>query len=180
MYLFGAQVELGNYPSSYIPTVAAVTRSADSLYYTMNDGNMNTARGSLECNVLCPNIDNALGPYYFMLSDNTANNRIWCAVAAAGDDNPVFRIATGGVAQAAVIGTTDIWNAGWNKLRGVWGPNDARLLVNSVQEGTQDTSVTVPTGITKLNVGSYLSAGFELNGLIGNIKIFSSGKVRHK
>jgi len=181
LYIFGAQIETGNYPSSYIPTTTtAVTRAADSLYYTMNDGNMNTARGSLECNVLCPNIDQAGSPTYWYLSDNSDNNRL--ALLAnnliGSDDFPSMVVTAATAAQAVIAGTSDIWNNGWNKLRGIWGPNDARLLVNSVQEGTQDTVVTVPTGITKLNVGSYRSAGYELNGMLSNLRIFGEKTIK--
>jgi hypothetical protein len=175
VYLFGAQIETGNYPSTYIPTTAAaVTRTADLLRYKMDDGNLGIGKGSLECNVLCPNIDWSAWAgtrgYHWQISDGTLTNRIYINTNASADEVATLQIAKT-TSQAVCTGTTDIWNNGWNKLRGIWGYNDARLLVNSVQEGTQDTSVTVPTGLTQLDVGAYLSAGYELNGLISKIKI---------
>jgi hypothetical protein len=101
------------------------------------------------------------------------NETHYIQVPVLVSNDSVRLIINNGTTQADIANaTTDIWNNGWNKLRGIWGPSDARLLVNSVQEGTQDTSIIIPIGITKLNVGSYLSAGYELNGLIWNIKLF--------
>jgi hypothetical protein len=167
------QIELGNVASSSIPTAAAaVTRTADSLRYVMDDGNLTAGKGSVTVDFMGPNIDQSGIPVYATISDGTVNNRIGYGACNAGDDTPFMFLVSGGAAQIAIQGTTDIWNGNKHTLRATWKTNQARQYVDGAVDGTEDTVCTVPTGLTQLDVGAYLSAGYESNGLLSNLRIY--------
>lgn len=171
--VFGIQVEKSNYPSTYIPTTTgAVTRTADSLRYKMDDGNLTAGKGSLVVDFMGANINQAGSPEYLQISDGTSNNQLALMAASSGDDVSSLVITNGGGAQASIVGATDIWNGNKHTIRATWKTNSAKQYVDGAIDGTEDTVCTIPTGLTQLDVGAYLSAGHEANGLISNLKIF--------
>ena len=75
LYIWGAQLEAGSFPTSYIPTVASqVTRSADSA--SMTGSNFSSwyraDEGTLYSEASCQRVNGSTGPLF--LSSGTANN----------------------------------------------------------------------------------------------------------
>ena len=63
-------------------------------------------------------------------------------------------------------------NGSFNKIAGSYITNDARVAFNNVL-GTPDTSVIVPTNLTRLNIGSSGTANSEFaNGCISAIRYY--------
>jgi hypothetical protein len=101
LYLWGAQLEAGAFPTSYIPTTtAAATRSADvasitgsafSSWYRQDEGTM-FARYSF------PQSPNTGGARVFVFINSAATNIIW--LRAQGGVNRVYDVTDASVSQA--------------------------------------------------------------------------------
>ena len=148
--VWGFQVETGAYPTTYIPTTtAAVTRNADVASKTGVSSWIGQTQGTIFAEINVAKLLGIQSRYILVISDNTANNRIYIAFSGASSNVLRARIFTGGVLQAS-IDTGTISSLGTYKLAFAYNNNDAVLYVNGVQIGT-DTSVTVPA-CSKLNV----------------------------
>lgn len=143
--LFGeAQVEIGPYPSSYIPTTTtAGTRNADVARWAL----ASQSTGSLSASVLCPNADvtaSTIG--LFSLSDGTADNTISLMINPTGDKVrlDITSAATPSVALDDT-GAVDVFDGAPHTVRATWSSTDgsATLYVDGVE--SSDSSATPPT-----------------------------------
>lgn len=113
VYLFGYQIEYGNYVSSYIPTYgSAVSRSADSCSVTGVSDVIDSIQGTIyfegySANTIVPNYS-----YFISLSDGTQNNRL--ELRQSGDEIQ-FLWRVGGTYQNNIQTTdapiTEKWKA---------------------------------------------------------------------
>jgi hypothetical protein len=163
VYAWGAQLEAGAFPTSYIPTTSAtVTRAADvasitgtnfSRWYNQTEG---TVFSDATVSYTVPG---SAFPLVVGLNDGTANNKIvngYLTSAGAG-----FEVSTGGVGQAGIYPSTASTN---RKLASCYRLNDFAASVNGGTVGT-DTSGTVPT-VDRLGIN--VVTGY--NALNGTIK----------
>jgi hypothetical protein len=166
--LWGAQLEAGAFPTSYIATVAsAVTRSADAA--SMTGANFsswfNNAEGTLYAEA-SPQTSNALGYALFEVNDATATNRIG-----------LFKLVTTGNASMAVR-TGDVTqvstnNGAWpssGKLAGAYAVNDFSSVLNGGAAAT-DTSGTLPL-VTQAIFGARGDGANRLTGTIRKIAYY--------
>jgi hypothetical protein len=149
-----AQLEVGTFSTSYIPTVASqVTRSADNASMTgVNFSSWyNQSQGTLYANVLlqsAPSLGNAIAA----ISDNTNNNRLQLGASAASGGNLNFLVSNSGVIQAnPLVGS--ISSVGPHKLAGAFAANNFQVSANGLL-GTQDSSGTVPTTVNAFQIGA--------------------------
>ena len=150
IFLWGAQLEVGSYPTSYIPTLAAsVTRGADACSKTGISSLIGQTQGTIFAEINVAKLLGIQSRYILVISDNTANNRIYIAFSGSSSNILRARIFSSGVQQAS-IDTGTISSLGTYKLALAYNNNDAVLYVNGVQIGT-DTSVTIPA-CSQLNV----------------------------
>jgi hypothetical protein len=163
LYIWGAQLEVGASPSSYIPTTtAAATRAADVLSVSTSDFAYNQNEGTLYVEF---SLD-ALGPSGNVIAEfwEDASNRWLFFVTATGviqimcrtDGVIIAQMTLGGV----VVGTTHraAFSIKQNEFKGC------------LDGGTvyTDTSGALPDSITRLDIGNY-----------GNVSAFLNGKLPH-
>ena len=138
--LWGAQLEVGAFPTSYIPTTSAtVTRSADvasitgtafSSWYRQDEGTV-----FAEYRTPASGTRGVVG-----FNDNTANERI--AFYTSGAD-PKLTVVDGGVTQADINGGT-VTASVMTKSAGAFAVNDF-ALAHAGGAAVTDTNGTMPT-----------------------------------
>lgn len=156
LFLWGAQLEVGAFPTSYTPTTtAAVTRSADVASITTVGSNIR----SLFAQFRSP----ASGTRPVVsLDDNTANERI--EILTSGTD-PKLLVTDGGSAVADLNGGTVTANVA-APIAARFNTDDYAISING---GTSqlDASGTLPT-VDRVRIGSNQAGGY-LNGTIARI-----------
>ena len=145
VYIYGAQLEQGSYPTSYIPTTtSAVTRSAETANGSGDATTFNDSEGVLMAEISALYEDG--NHRYISLSDGTANNRLIIRYKSGGNNQIGVFCKVGGVTQFNALNSmTDITiNA---KVILKYKLNDYALWVNGFEVGT-DTSANVPSANT--------------------------------
>jgi hypothetical protein len=147
MYFWGAQVEVGSYKTSYIPTngeVGGVTRSADAANGA--EATFNDSEGVLYANIsaLADDLTNRV----ITISDKTSNNRIFITYYA--QSNGLFsQIISNGVIQATLTAQLpSIKNS--TKVLVKYKQNDFALWVNGFEVSSDEIGVT-PIGLDDLS-----------------------------
>jgi hypothetical protein len=163
--IWGAQVEAGSFPTSYIPTASAsVVRSADVCSITGADftGMYNQSEGTMLVNAFTPaNGDRTI----FAADDNTANEMIRLRTEGT---NPFFKVSDGGVELVAIDSGTVVANTNF-KLAGAYKLNDFASSINGGAAVT-DTSGTIPT-VDRIRIGTGQS-GNTMCGCIASARYF--------
>jgi len=148
-YYWGAQLEVGSYPTSYIPTSgSAVTRVADSCSQTTPSGVIGQTEGTLYAEIdFKSKPENGSPIVGIMTLNNNVTNLQNCIILGierkSGGINrfyPLVRVGNSDV--AFIIGGT--LTDGNYKVAFAYKQNDFVLYVNGVQIGT-DSSGAVPT-----------------------------------
>jgi hypothetical protein len=168
IYIWGAQLEAGAFPTSYIATVASqVTRSADAA--SMTGANFsswyNQAEGTLYAEA-SPQTSNALSYALIDVNNATASNRIG-----------LFKLVTTGNASLVVqtSGTTVVltnsgaWTAS-GKFVGAYAVDNFASVLNGGAAAT-DTSGTLPV-VTQATIGARGDGGNQLTGTIKKLAYY--------
>jgi hypothetical protein len=169
LFFWGAQLEVGAFPTSYIPTATvAATRAADvavmtgtnfSSWYNQSEGTLyfeGSVVGSTGADQIGLNANN-----------NAFTERVRLG---KGPTTPRFTIVDDGVVQAAVNGGTWAVNA-VKKLAGAYAANSIALSVDGATP-LLDTVATIPTP-TQLQIGNEQLDTF-LNGHIRSFKYYNT------
>jgi hypothetical protein len=171
VFLWGAQLEVGAFPTSYIPTVAAsVTRNADVA--SMTGANFSSwyraDEGTLYCE--CTNTGNlGIGsPRPFSISDGTTSNLIEFYGSTATSIG--FQVLTSGTTQANMAQTINSTTT--NKLSAVYKVNDFAISMNATTAST-DTSGTIPVA-SRADIGNRVDAARSWNGTLRKIAFYPS------
>lgn len=152
IYIWGAQLEAGAFPTSYIPTTSAsLTRNADVATMTgTNFSSWWTATNGASDIWLIPKSTSTLA--YMSFDDNTANNKI---IVANSTTSGQSTITSSGSLQATLTAGTITANA-TNKIGCSWNTNNCAATANATTPATT-ASATIPS-ITQLRIGSNGSA----------------------
>jgi hypothetical protein len=150
IYLWGAQLEVGSYPTSYIPTTsAAVTRNADVISKTGISSLIGQTEGTLFIDLYR---DNLASPFVFMIANSTGLNAYLNSIY-------MFQQANGTIVNDGFISgtlqfsfSTSGLSVGRHKLAIAYKQNDFVWYIDGSQVAT-DTSGNVPT-----------FSAFEING----------------
>jgi hypothetical protein len=166
-----AQLEVGSFATSYIPTAAAtVTRNADMASVATSQFPYNAPEGTVIVSSTTPNpaaTSGGANQTIFALNDGSVANRIMVLKTTAAVD-PLFRVTTASVDQALFSPTTSTWPVGATRTVGfAFATNDFAGCISGTGL-TTDTSGTVPLTVNVLTLGNITSAGF-LNGWIINV-----------
>lgn len=172
--LWGAQLELGSFATSYIPTVASqVTRTADSAVIQAEAFSTwyNAPEGTVVCEYDVLSAGYATLKNIASFSDNTASNRI-VAYVTATTGLPFMIVTDGGTTQASAQNSAISSNVVAKTALG-YKLNDFAIVTNGGAAAT-DTSGTVPSAINRLYIGGSATGAQPLNGHIRSIKYYSS------
>jgi len=178
-YLWGAQLEAGSYPTSYIPTVASsVTRNADVISKTGISSLIGQTEGTIFVEeIYDANVANVGGvdDTLVSLSDGTTNNLIsifhYGNIGGGVDRKVLFFIRLSNVNQAAFYSSS--LPSGTYKIAMAYKNNDVAFYINGVQLGT-DTSATIPatSALTLVDPVTVLAATKTVN--FKNIALFKT------
>jgi hypothetical protein len=163
-YLWGAQFELGSYPTSYIPnfgTALGVTRSAETANNSGDASTFNDSEGVLmaEISALADDGTNRR----ISISDGSTSDRIVLGYTASSNQLIVL------VSSNSVSGVASIVNIDnslqFNKIALKYKLNDFALWINGIEVLT-DNSLNSPIGLNDLS----FEGADNLNDFYANVK----------
>jgi hypothetical protein len=167
LYIWGAQLEVGAFVSSYIQTVASqVTRAADAASMTGTNFSSwyNQAQGTVFSDVVLSNTPASVSCALYYISDGTTSERIAALTGTGGGGNINTVVTTGGVLQAQTINGS-LATVGNYKHANAYRVNDFASVVNG-SPAAVDTSGTLPV-VDRLNIGaSQTGLSLQINGTI--------------
>ena len=150
IYIWGAMVEQGSYPTSYIPTNGStVQRAAETANGSGNSEVFNDSEGVLFADISALADDNTFR--LITLSDGTTSNRL--SLGYRSTSNAIYcEIRNANVTQAFLITTiNDIKTKSKVSLK--YKENDFAMWVNGFEVST-DTSGITPINLSKINFDS--------------------------
>lgn len=170
-YIWGAQLEDGvERASSYVYTAAAAaTRVKDQLQYA-SAGSVTAGTGTITAKVL--------------YTEDTGLGGTICAISNAGDADYKFQLdidtsehahctsVVSATVQASIVGTTSMVNGLIHRVHTQWAANDIRLYVDSISQGTRDTSCSVGVSMTVIDVGQDTEAANQIGAVINELRIY--------
>jgi hypothetical protein len=173
IYIWGAQLEAGAFPTSYIPTVASqVTRSADRASMNNIGSLLNPAEGTL---YVAGNAPAGLQPSgnasgFVVLSDGTNNNRVRFTRNGL-DTNSFFSVISNGATQAS-ISVGSVSNNSLFKVAGAYRTNDFAASLNASSAGVDTLGLTV-AALNTLDIGHQGGTALtEINSFISKIAYY--------
>jgi len=161
-YLYGAQLEQGSYPTSYIPTSGATaTRIADVCNGAGDANTFNDSEGVLFADISA--LANDGTNRFVSISDGSTNNRVTLKFDNI-DNRLEFFVFSGGSASYSfivVIPNTTINN----KIAIKYKANDFSVYINGIEMNASASGI-VPTGLSELS----FDQGDGANPFYGNVK----------
>lgn len=153
IYAWGAQMEIGAFATSYIPTTTtALTRNADvaSMTGTNFSDWYNASEGSLSANFTSGG--DTLGTRVFDITDTGGNNRAAILGSTGGGSGPYFLVVSGGATQASTTAGTFTVNTTYTVVGG-YKVNSFAASINGAAPST-DASGIVPNVPDKAYIGT--------------------------
>jgi hypothetical protein len=166
IYIWGAQLEAGSFPTSYIPTSGSTaTRSADvaSMTGTNFSSWYNQSEGTLLTNITPHDVTN--NDFAYSLSDGTSSERI---VSLIGSSYSHY-VVDGGSIQAQINYAGYTANTE-TKAAAAYATNDIAYATDGTVRGT-DTSATIPT-VDNLVIMANRSNGNHVTGTISRLTYY--------
>lgn len=148
-YIWGAQLEVGSYATSYIPTTSAsVTRNADVISKTGISSLIGQTEGTIYFNI--SKIGNTDSEMY--ISDGTYDNAIKFQYYDSG--NIIFAVVlVGGVAQC-VLSSSSFTVSDFLKIAIKYKNNSFALWINGTEVSTDISGSTfAPSTLNRINFG---------------------------
>jgi hypothetical protein len=161
IYSYGAQLEVGSFATSYIPTTTtSVTRNADVATVAISQFPYSATTGTIIAQATAANATAAFSGALFnqavSLSDGTLNNRLHIQRADA-TNIMAGRVFASGV-DTASLSLAVLNNGATAKVALAWAVNDFAACMSGGSVVT-DTAGSVPV-VTTLYIGSMNNAGF--------------------
>ncbi len=142
VYIFGAQLEQGSYPTSYIPTNGtAITRAAETAIGSGDAATFNDSEGVLMAEISA--LANDGTNRYISISDGTSVNRIHIFFTSSNTIRGLIRPGNGNI-------DSDVNILLFNKAAYKYKSGDSAFWVNGFKVGV-NTDTTMPSGLDQLN-----------------------------
>ena len=167
IYLWGAQLEAGSFPTSYIPTTTAtVTRAADVASITGSNFSSwyRQDQSTVYCQGLIPPGLSAF-PTFHMASDGSVNNQ-WSQYAHTSGLYANLRTGNVGQGDPGVTGSPVV-GAAYRLATGFTENNVCTVWNGTV--GTPDTSASMPTALNEFRIGANRTGGTVINTTISRL-----------
>ena len=166
IYLYGAQLEQGSFPTSYIPTSGATaTRAADVASIPVSEFGYNQNQGTVVVEARTNN-SGSTDDYVFQLDDDTNNNRY--VIRLNNTSGTTTFVVDNGSATAtdsgSVIGEGDTF-----KVAFAFSDSDQAVSLDGAS--VQTFASAIPSNLLTLNLGSTGTSAF-LDGHIKSIRYF--------
>jgi hypothetical protein len=177
LFLWGAQLEAGSFPTSYIPTTtAALARSVDVCSITGSDfsGFYNQSEGSFATSqIFNAPLSSPTSQVVFDINDTTSNNRTRY-LRAAVSGVAIYSNTVGGTLDVNITGSTAITTGAATKFAGCMKANDFTIYLNNVSQGSDTVALMqpAPTTFTIGDVSSGIVTRVPINGTISRIRYF--------
>jgi hypothetical protein len=165
VYIWGAQLETGDFPTSYIKSesIGVKTRSADVASIDVDQFGFNTNEGSVVIESQHFTTESSVSAAGFALDDGSSNNRMWYY-----QNKGQWIVSVSGTTTVSIDDSDPAENT-LTKAGVAYKLNDFSSNINGSLVGS-DTSSAVPT-VTTLNIGRS-SIGTALNGHIKSINYY--------
>ncbi len=173
LYLWGAQLEAGAFPTSYIPTTTVgVARNAD-IVTTADVTWFNATAGTFYSAVRSVSDDQGSG-IILEIDDNSTSDRIFHNLVT-GTGAQHFIVAASATQTSPTIANNYLAGK-LGRMATCYAANDGELFADGVRSGTGDQTITLPTGLSHFFVGSRVSAGNQNNVHVDEIRYYNVRK----
>ena len=172
LYLWGAQLELGAFATSYIPTTTAtVTRAADLPILLATAFPVSLTAGTLACKGATLGISAGSSTSSFMyLDDDTLNQRFF--LVRNTDGTMLFQLIAFVGNQFVLTSGATVALGAMAGVAGAWAVNDAAFVLNGDAVKT-DATVDLPLALTHLRFGLRSGTGVPpINGWLKHGRYF--------
>ncbi len=138
--VFGVQLELGEKPSSYIPTNGSVvTRQADQITNAGDSSTFNSQSGVLFVDIKANSISSGVSK--ITMSNGSANR---CVIQVNNSDSYNFFTAQSGVGFLFSLPNLSYNTSIQNKVGYAYSDNSHRIYINGLQVNTDESGATMP------------------------------------
>jgi hypothetical protein len=156
VYIYGTQLEVGAYASSYIPTLgASVTRVADAASKTGISSLIGQTEGTLFAEIQRTGAS-ASNQVIFALTDGTSNNRI--RVLTTTDTRLRFLCQLNGGSVQYDFTTTSLTFGATNKIAFAYKSGDIAVYLDGTQLNTSSNSLTISSTLIDLDLNGAAQA----------------------
>ena len=164
IYAYGAQYEIGSYPTSYIPTYgASVTRGADDCSKTGISSLIGQTEGTLFCDFVFNGNPTSVDYAIFIIGAIGSNY-----VTIGGYNTSLYARVFDSTLQGTINALSMVAGTRYKVAIG-YANNDVVMYVNGVNEGS-DTSASIPT----LSQASFSRPSFEAKTDINQALLFKT------
>jgi hypothetical protein len=147
--IYGAQLEAGNYSTSYIPTTSAsVTRNADVISKTGISSLIGQTEGTIFWDIYIDTPSASLHEDIFNIDGGTFGNTIYLAKLSNSTFMSEMYLSS---VQQATFTKTGV-TAGRHKIAFAYANNNTAMFFDGVQVGSTDTSCSVPA-MSRIQLG---------------------------
>lgn len=173
LYAWGAQLELGNYPTSYIPTTSAtVTRNLDIAYLSTDASWFNSTEGTLFCEARTNNAAKGDIMRLISLNDGTTTNRIESYISTSGANT--FPTLVSGTTTASGSASFTSINTQPIKTAYAYKADNFAMIADGSSTPDTDTAGAIPV-VNRLSFGySNALSSSSLNGYVRKIAYYPS------
>jgi hypothetical protein len=170
-YTWGAQMEAGSVPTSYIPTTtAAVTRNADVISLSgAVSGCIGQTEGTLYAEVDIRTFAN--NGMFLSISNGGGNDRVEIHKFT---DSKIYLNRLSATQSETTVVASNVLTAGIFKVAVAYKSGDTTMYINGAQVGTTQTATFTFLPITKITIGTNRADINQLNDRIRAAALYST------